>query len=145
LNETRFAPPKAALAEPAAPVAFEPPSDVLFAIKLALAGVLLNVIVLWAGAFSGLHPAAASTLLPHLLPETALMLGLAYGVHRRSRVCAVLLLIDFLLPKIALYVVTGTLVLNNAWLILIGTSLAGVYGAFRHHRLRARAAAAARR
>lgn len=145
MNETRFAPPKAALAEPAATNAFEAPSDVLFAINLALAGVMLNVIVVWAGAFSGLHPAAASTLLPHLVPATALMVGLAYGVHRRSRVCAVLLLVDYLLPRIAMYVVTGTLVLNNAWLMLIGTGLAGVYGAFRHHRLRARAVSAASR
>lgn len=143
MNEARFAPPKAVVDEPVAHAPFEAPSGVLLAIRLALAGVLFNVVALWAGTFSGLHPVNTAVALLPLLIETGVMLGLAYGVHRRSRICAVLLLFDFLLPKIATYLVLGTLVLNNAWIVLVGTSVAGVYGTVRHQRLRERAVAAA--
>jgi hypothetical protein len=64
------------------------------------------------------------------------MLGLSYGVYRKSRVCAVLMLAFFLLNKVIMWMNAGTpngVVMSLVFFWLFGQ---GVVGTFEYHKLR---------
>jgi serine/threonine-protein kinase len=68
------------------------------------------------------------------LIDVGLMAGLTYGVYRKSRTCAVLLLAFFVLSKIAMWVQAGSpsgwiMALIFAWYFFQGAS-----GTFQYHR-----------
>ncbi len=76
--------------------------------------------------------------------DVLLLLGLAFGMHRRSRTCAVILLAYFLLSKVLQYMVvsasaTGRISVVSGIpmaLIFIYLYTQGVIGTFAWHRLR---------
>ncbi len=79
--------------------------------------------------------------------DVFLFLGLAFGVSKKSRVCAVLLFLYFVLSKIVLFSLNRNLsgatlayasVTTVIFLCLYGL---GVIGTFRYHQLRAQAVA----
>jgi hypothetical protein len=76
---------------------------------------------------------------PRLVLEVALMLGLAWGVHRRARTAAVLLLLTFVAARIALALDTGRVPFPVLTLLLVGFQARAIWGAVVHHRLRRRA------
>jgi hypothetical protein len=75
--------------------------------------------------------------------DVAIMLALSYGVYRKSRTCAVLLLTFFVLNKIIMWMEAGA---PSGWLlalVFIWFFGQGVIGTFQYHRLkRARQASA---
>lgn len=72
---------------------------------------------------------------PWLLLDVAVMLGLAWGVHRRSRTAAVLLLLTFVAARFALAVDTGRVPFPVLSLVLVWFFARAIQGAFVHHRL----------
>src|SRR4029079_5710780 len=66
--------------------------------------------------------------------DVAVMIGLTFGVYRRSRVCAILLLAFFVLNKIIMWAQAGT---PTGWPLAIAFGWAyyqGVMGTFEYHR-----------
>ena len=73
--------------------------------------------------------------------DVAIMLGLSYGVYRKSRVCALLMFAFFTLNKLIMWTNAGTptgLPLSLVFFFMFGQ---GVVGTFQYHRV-ARAARA---
>ncbi|HLK87116.1 MAG TPA: hypothetical protein VKT27_11480 [Candidatus Binataceae bacterium] len=72
--------------------------------------------------------------MPYFVAAAALF-ALAYGVYRRSRVCAVLVLLNHLLGAAAILLHAGTVqpVEVAATLVLAVLYLMGVIGTFAHH------------
>jgi serine/threonine-protein kinase len=76
------------------------------------------------------------------LIDVAVMGGLSYGVYRRSRTCAILLLAVFLINKILMWMEAGG---PSGWLMALVfflLFLQGVIGTFQYHRWLARSRAA---
>jgi serine/threonine-protein kinase len=74
--------------------------------------------------------------------DIGIILGLAYGVYRKSRTCAVLLFTFFLVEKIAMFASAnrvGSVPIALAFIYLYGR---GMVGTFQYHRERKAAAAA---
>ena len=69
--------------------------------------------------------------------DVALIFGLAYGIYRKSRTCAVVMLVYFVAAKIFLIAQTGTASGLPLALVFIYFYALGVVGTFRYHALRA--------
>lgn len=68
------------------------------------------------------------------LIDVAVMAGLSYGIYRKSRTCAILLLAFFLLNKIIMWMNAGS---ATGWfmaLVFLWFFLQGVIGTFQYHR-----------
>jgi hypothetical protein len=72
---------------------------------------------------------------PWMILDAALMLGLAWGVHRRSRTSAVLLLLAFIAARIVLALDTGRLPFPVLSLLFAWYFARAVQGAVVHHRI----------
>ena len=73
--------------------------------------------------------------------DVALILGLTYGIYRKSRVCAVLMIVYFLISKIIMFAESGKangIILTIVFLYYYGQ---GVVGTFAYHKHRQRVAA----
>ena len=109
-----------------------------------VAGVVSVAITLVLTLISVLGQTRAFGLDGYAFIDIAIMLGLSYGVYRKSRVCAVLMLAFFLLNKIIMWMNAGTpngVVMSLVFFWLFGQ---GVVGTFEYHKLmRARGAEAA--
>jgi serine/threonine-protein kinase len=68
------------------------------------------------------------------LVDVTLMAGLAYGVFRKSRICAVLLFLMFLAEKIYAFVATGTVSGIVTSLLFLWFFFQAVIGTFQFHR-----------
>ncbi len=137
MNEARFAPPKAATEVRVSEEAFVTP-EVMKQIRAGcLAGVISSVsaplFALMAIARDSEPPLAAADFI-----DVGIVWLLAYGIYRRSRVCAVLMLIHFVGLKF-LQLRHGFNLSAVVSLALLGTLYVhGVLGAFEFHRLRRR-------
>lgn len=69
------------------------------------------------------------------LVDVALIFGLAYGIKRNSRVCAVLMLAYFLMSKILVVVETGQFQGGLLALIFVYYYLRGAIATFKYHAL----------
>ena len=67
--------------------------------------------------------------------DIAIMLGLTYGVYRKSRVCAVLMLAFFALNKVIMWMNAGTLSGVPLSLVFFWLFGQGVVGTFEYHKL----------
>lgn len=74
--------------------------------------------------------------------DIGIILGLAYGVYRKSRTCAVLLFLFFLLEKIAMLASAKSVGSVPIALIFIYLYGRGMVGTFQYHRERKAAASA---
>jgi hypothetical protein len=70
----------------------------------------------------------------YALFDAAVMLGLTFGVYRKSRSCAVLLLAFFLLSKILMWIGAGNVNGLPFALAFMGAFAAGVLGTFKYHK-----------
>lgn len=67
--------------------------------------------------------------------DVAVILGISYGVYRKSRVCAVLLFAFFLLSKLAIFIQAGKMP-NILFTIFMGVLFYhGIPGTLAYHRL----------
>jgi hypothetical protein len=97
---------------------------------VASAGITLIFIAI---ALSGGTPIAGIDA--WALVDVAIILGLSYGVYRKSRICAVLLLLFFLVNRIAMWAESGTVSGLPLALVFLWFLGQGVVGTFQHHRL----------
>ncbi len=67
--------------------------------------------------------------------DVALIFGLAFGIYRKSRVCAVVMLAYFVLSKIYLWTITPSLIGLLFALVFLFCYVLGVIGTFRYHRI----------
>jgi K+-sensing histidine kinase KdpD len=142
MDETRFAPPRAFVVEVAPEAPFVAPEAVRQKIRAAwiaalISGVLTLLMTVMAMNGTGMRGFSAANLL-----DVALIALLGFGIHRRSRICATLMLVYFLVSKYWLYTKTGSFagaVPAIGFCVAYG---AGVVGTFQYHRLRRRAAEA---
>lgn len=119
-------------APPVAP-ALEVPEDILKKIKaawiaaLVSAGITLVVVAL---SMSGkpLYNFDAWALL-----DVGLMLGLAFGIHRKSRTCAVLMLCYFIYSKVVLLAQGAPVTSLPVALMFLYFYWLGVVGTFKYH------------
>jgi serine/threonine-protein kinase len=68
------------------------------------------------------------------LIDVALILGLAFGIYKKSRACAVIMLVYFIFAKIFLTVSTGTITGLPMALVFIYFYWQGVAGTFAYHK-----------
>ena len=136
MDTDRYAPPKAELnIAPAAPNEAEVPPEVLQKIRNAWIACLISLamtLLLTVIAISGSSIAGYSAW---QLLDVALVAGLAFGIYRKSRACAVVMFIYFLISKILVVVETGQasgLVMGVVFLYFYWQ---GVVGTFAYHRL----------
>jgi hypothetical protein len=69
------------------------------------------------------------------LIDVVLIAGLSYGVYKKSRVCAVLLFILFIIVKIMIILETGKFVGWPVAVILAYYLFRGILGTFKYHKL----------
>ena len=125
---------------PASPVALPPPEipvDVHRKIRDAWICAVASGVITLAATLYGMRndPEAAWQLI-----DVVILFALGYGIYRRSRACAVLMLVYWIGAKAYEIVVTGRF---SGWLLGIVFAAAfvyGVVGTFAYHRLRRAAA-----
>jgi serine/threonine-protein kinase len=135
-----YQPPSASLELPDADI--EPSAGIARKIKgawvagLVSAGITLLFVLISLGSGSAIMGINAWAFV-----DIGIFLGLAYGVYRRSRTCAVLLFLFFLFEKIAMFASAKTLGSVPIAIIFIYLYGRGMVGTFQYHRERKAAAA----
>ena len=138
MDDMRYSPPKAAVDDVAAEPGIEIPGKVLKKIRtawiacLVSAGmtlVMIAVVIATGKGSLGLQG-------PIDLLDVVFILGMAFGISRKSRVCAVLMLVYFAFSKYLIIRATGQL--GSVWLGLVFLYFyaQGVLGTFEYHQLR---------
>lgn len=69
------------------------------------------------------------------LIDVALIFGLAYGIYRKSRACAVAMLVYFIISKIVIVATTGQAAGIALAAVFCIFFVRGVTGTFAHHKL----------
>ncbi len=141
MSENPYAPPTADVTDVS--IAPEIPSEILAKIKnawvagLISAGITLVFTGLAIGgiSFSGIFTAWQ-------LLDVALVLGFSYGIYRKSRVCATLLLLHFVSSKVIIFSQTGSAQGVVLAVVFLYYYALGVHGTFVYHKLVKEAAAA---
>lgn len=136
-----YQPPVASLEMPLGD--FEPSAEVARKIKgawiagLVSAGITLLFILIAVGSGTVIMGINAWAFV-----DIGIILGLAYGVYRRSRTCAVSLFAFFLVEKIATFATANSVGSVPIALVFIYLYGRGMVGTFQYHRERKAAAAA---
>ncbi len=136
MEEMRFAPPKAAVDDGAGRDVFVAPPEVMKMIRAAVVGgsismVITLVVTLVAVAGSPVLGFGAANFI-----DVALIAGLTFGIWRRSRTCAVLMLLYFVASKILMMVEAGKPGGIVMGLLFAYLYVQGVRGTFEYQRLR---------
>jgi serine/threonine-protein kinase len=135
MSANRYAPPKSEVEVRKNDLSYSVPDEVLKKIKHAWTAGLIS---------------AALTLLVTLLAvfgvkmmgfdaweflDVAFILGLTYGIYRKSRVCAVLMLVYFLISKIIIFAQSGKpngIVMAVVFLYYYAQGVAGTFAYHKH-------------
>lgn len=126
-----YAAPTAAAVESAPEVPVEINQHIRNAwIAACISGALTLVVTLVSMSGPQVLGAGAWTMV-----DVALIFGLAYGIWRKSRVCAVLMLAYFLMSKIWMVVETGQFQGSFVALIFLYYYLRGAIATFKYHAL----------
>ncbi len=138
MNDSRYTPPQVPVADVSAGTGDEVtvPDTVLKKIRNAsIAAVIAGAItlVLAAMAMSG-NPTGGHTSLDAI--DALLVFGMAYGIHRKSRVCATLMLCYFVLSKYLLFKASGQASGLLSGFVFLYFYAMGVQGTFEYHKLR---------
>lgn len=72
------------------------------------------------------------------LVDVALILGLAFGIYKRSRICAVIMLVYFVISKVWLFRATGQFSGGFVALVFLYLYGQGVVGTFAFHKWKKR-------
>lgn len=76
------------------------------------------------------------------LIDVAFVLGMAYGIYKKSRTCAVLMFVYFIISKTMLTMSTGAMTGLPLALVFIYFYWQGVAGTFAYHKLKKQSVAA---
>jgi len=141
MSENPYAPPTANVTDVS--IAPEIPPEVLTKIKNAwIVGLISAGITLVFAALAIGGVSFAGVFTPWQLIDVALVLGLCYGVYRKSRTCATILLLHFAISKIMIFTATGKFQGVVMAVIFLYYYTLGVHGTFVYHKLVKEAAAA---
>ena len=138
MDDMRYSPPEAVVDDVAADVGIEIPDKVLKKIRTAwiaclvsagMTVVMIAVVIATGKSSLGLQG-------PIDLLDVAFILGMAFGISRKSRACAVLMLVYFAFSKYLIIRATGQV--GSVWLGLVFLYFyaQGVVGTFEYHKLR---------
>ena len=138
MDDMRYSPPRAAVDDVAAELGIEIPDKVskkiraawiacLFSASMTL--VMVAIVIATGRSSLGLQG-------PIDLVDVAFILGMAFGISRKSRVCAVLMLVYFAFSKYLIIRASGQV--GGVWLGLVFLYFyaQGVVGTFEYHKLR---------
>lgn len=131
-DKNLYAAPQADLEEQAQPV----PVGILRKIKMGWAATLVNGLMSLATTLVGMSRAQAMSSEAWGLVDVALMFGLAFGIHKKSRTCAVIMLLYFAAGKVAPIIDSGNLTGTLVGLLFLLALLQGMTGTFAYHRFR---------
>jgi len=113
------------------------PAEILKKIKGACVAGIISIIITAIFVFASIYgDASSSTGLQFgwtSFIDIAIMIGLVYGVHKRSRICAILLLGFFILNKVIMWSETGELNGSALALLMFWFFIQGVIGTFQYH------------
>lgn len=113
----------------------EVPAETLRHIRNAWIAACISGVLTLGVTLLSMSGTAALGLDAWTLVDVALIFGLAYGIWRKSRVCAVLMLVYFLFSKIVLVVQTGKFQGGLVALIFLYYYFQGVVATFAYQRL----------
>ena len=139
MGDTRYTPPGTPLHAVDASAVHARTKGALLRIRIAFAGVILYD--LYNVGRTLIDPQQRNVLVL-MLASPVLMLALACGMNARSRICAVLLLVWALMPRVTIYLSSGKILWTPAWAALVCACLLGVWATFEYHGLNRRAEAA---
>jgi hypothetical protein len=140
MNEQRYEPAEQLADQTGTPAPLPP--DTLR--ELAIDDALRKIKIAWvAGIVSGVITLAVTLLSMSgtrlfgfnawSFLDVALIFGLTFGIYRKSRVCAVVMLVYFVLSKIYLWTITPSFIGLLVSLIFLFCYAQGVIGTFRYH------------
>ena len=67
--------------------------------------------------------------------DVVLVFGLSYGIYRKNRVCAIVMLVYFAISKVYIMVVSGRVVGIGLGLVFMYLFFKGIVGTLEYHRL----------
>jgi hypothetical protein len=111
------------------------PAEVLDKIRLGWAAALFSAgmtLVVTIAAMTGTESEIFSAW---SLLDVAMILGLAFGIYKKSRVCAVLMLVYFVASKVFIVSQTGSFSSIPVGLIFTYLYLQAVLGTFTYHKI----------
>ena len=133
MDEQRFAPPGAVVADVGA-VAASVPESTLKKIRQAWIAALISAGITCIFSVLGMVGVGSLGFGAGNLLDVALMLGLAYGIRRNSRVCAVLMLVYFLISKYLMFKASGQFSGGIMAVIFMWFYAQGIVGTFEYHK-----------
>lgn len=138
MDDLRYSPPKAVVKDVAAEAAVEIPDKVLKKIRAAWIACLVSAAMTLVMIAVVMSTGRSSIGLqgPIDLIDVVFILGMAFGISRKSRVCAVLMLAYFAFSKYLIIRASGQV--SGVWLGLVFLYFyaQGVVGTFEYHKLR---------
>ncbi len=136
MQDMRFDPPRSAVADIVVEDGRRVPEDVLKKIRNAWIAALVSAAVTLVIALVAMAGELHGPFSGSQLWDVVFILGLAFGISRKSRVCAVVMFLYFVISKIWLIYVTGQfngIYLGFAFLYFYGQ---GAMATFDYHRIR---------
>lgn len=135
MSSNPYAPPKANVEQQSGP--FEVPHDVLGKIKAAaIAGVISGCITLLLTLIATFVQDVTGFIDAWTFLDVLLIFGLTFGIYKKSRSCAVVMLVYFVCSKIYVYMATGKALGLFFTAIFLYYYFRGVQGTFAYHKLR---------
>ncbi|MBI3715915.1 MAG: hypothetical protein HY255_07985 [Betaproteobacteria bacterium] len=133
MSDNPYSPTQADLVLPPAEVAVPP--EVLKKIKNAwIVGVISGTFTLVFSLLSIVGVQVMQFSAAELV-DAVLAYGLAYGIYRKSRTCAILLTAYFIIGRIVLYVESGVISGGLMGVIFLYFLARGIEGTFQYHKL----------
>ena len=114
--------------------AAEVPEDILGKIKSAWIAALVSAGMTFLLVLAAIFGKPILGITAWELIDVTLILGLAFGIYKKSRACAVIMLIYFIYAKIFLTISTGTMTGLPVALVFIYFYWQGVAGTFAYHK-----------
>ncbi|MDI1260282.1 hypothetical protein [Aquabacterium sp.] len=134
MTENPYSPPLADVQlKPAEPVV---PDKVLKKIKNAVFAGLLSAAVTLVFTVIAMNGTSLAGFTPWQMIDVVLILGLTFGIHRRSRVCAVAMLGYFIVSKIVIVAETGKFSGGFLSVVFLYYYAQGAIGTFEYQKLR---------
>ena len=132
-----YAPPKAEIRE--AEPATEMPAEVLKKIRGAVIVGCISTVVTLAAVLISLTGVNFFGFSAWQFLDVALLAGLTFGIYKKSRTCAVIMLVYFIISKLLLIRMTGVGGGTVLSLVFLYYYAQGIAGTFQYHRLKSAA------
>ena len=136
MDDPRYNPPKTAVIDVDTDSPGAVPDAVLKKIRNAWIACLVSAAVTLVVSLAALAGSRMGPFTGAELVDVVLILALAFGISRKSRVCAVLMFCYFVISKVMLIASTGQVSGLFMGLVFLYFYALGVQGTFEYHKLR---------